>query len=285
MLSGLLSVLCANTPCFIPPGNRFFKAKEDLDMELIILGSGTGIPLRDRASPALALITDSHPVLFDMGPGTLRQLSRIGIDCNRIAHIFITHFHPDHSADLIHFLFATRNPPSLKQREPFVITGPLGFTDFLGRLGKAYGKWLEISPEIMTLEELDTDKREERKYKDFELISQPVAHTPESLAYRIEFSSGKNFVYTGDTAFCDGLVDLASGTDLLVSECSFPDGQGVEGHMTPSRAGRLATLAGVKKLVLVHFYPEILATDIAAQCRGAYDGTLILGRDLLHLRI
>ena len=80
-------------------------------MELIVLGSGTGIPLSYRASPALAMIGYDNPVLFDMGPGTLRQLARIGINHDKIEQIFISHFHPDHTADLIHFLFATRNPP------------------------------------------------------------------------------------------------------------------------------------------------------------------------------
>lgn len=254
-------------------------------MELIILGSGTGIPCPDRASPSLFLITNDHPILFDMGPGTLRQLTRIGIDYNTLGHIFITHFHPDHSADLVHFLFATRNPPNIKKRGPFTLSGPAGLVAFLNNLKGAYGKWLDIPPEIMSLEELDIVKRDHRTYGYFELISQPVRHTPESLAYRVDLPTGQSFVYTGDTAFCDEIVDLAAGSDLLITECSFPDGKEVEGHMTPSLAGRLAAAAGVAKLVLVHFYPEVLATDIASQCRKTYRGKLILGRDLLHLRL
>jgi ribonuclease BN (tRNA processing enzyme) len=108
-------------------------------MELIILGSGTGQPLVDRGSPALALLLDERPVLFDMGPGTLHQLSRIGINHDKIRHIFISHFHPDHTADLIHFLFATRHPPILEKRDPFMITGPQGFKDFLKKSRKPMG--------------------------------------------------------------------------------------------------------------------------------------------------
>jgi ribonuclease BN (tRNA processing enzyme) len=254
-------------------------------MEIIILGSGTGIPSSYRASPSLVLLQGAHPVLFDMGPGTLRQLSRVGISHDQIGQVFISHFHPDHTSDLIHFLFATRNPPTLEKREPFVITGPQGLKDFLKRLQKAYGKWLNLPPEIMKLEELNTQKPEKRGYKNFDVISQPVMHTPQSLAYRIEDPSGRNFVYSGDTGFCNEIVDLAQGSNLLILECSFPDGQEVEGHLTPSLAGRIARLAGVKKLLLTHFYPEILATNIAEQCRETYTGDLILGRDLLHLQI
>ena len=82
-------------------------------MRVIILGSGTGMPLNDRGSPSLVLIMDGEPVLFDMGPGSLRQLKRAGINPQDIRHIFLTLFHPDHTVDLISFLFATQNPSIL----------------------------------------------------------------------------------------------------------------------------------------------------------------------------
>ncbi|MDP6179946.1 MAG: hypothetical protein QGG48_08660, partial [Desulfatiglandales bacterium] len=78
----------------------------------------------------------------------------------RIQSIFISHLHPDHTADLIHFLFVTRNPPTLKRREPFIITGPRGFKDFLVKLQSAYGKWLDVPSEIMEIEELDIQNQD-----------------------------------------------------------------------------------------------------------------------------
>jgi ribonuclease BN (tRNA processing enzyme) len=254
-------------------------------MEIIILGSGTAIPMSNRASPSFVLLSGEQLVLFDMGPGTLRQLSRTGMSHEEIEHIIISHFHPDHTADLIHFLFATRIPSTLKRRKPFTIVGPLGLGDFLKRLQKAYGRWLRIPPEIMGIRELATQKPETLTHHAFDLISQPTRHTPDSLAYRVEGLSGKSFVYSGDTGFCEEIVELARGTDLLILECSFPDGEAVEGHLTPALAGRIADLAGVNRLVLIHFYPQVLTTDIASQCRRTYSGELILGRDLLHLRV
>jgi len=254
-------------------------------MKLIILGSGTGQPAVDRCSPSLALLLDERIVLFDVGPGALRQLCRIGINHGKISHIFISHFHPDHTADLIHFLFATRHPPILEKREPFKITGPQGFKDFFKEIQKAYGKWLTMPSEIMELEELEIQKRSKREYEAFDIISQPVRHTAQSLAYRVVAPSGKSFVYSGDTGLCPEIVDLARGSDLLILECSFPDGEEVEGHLTPSQAGQIACSAGVNKLLLIHFYPEVLATDIAKQCRRTYSGELILGRDLLYLHL
>lgn len=254
-------------------------------IHLIILGSGTGVPLAYRASPSMAMLVNDKVVLFDMGPGTLRQLTRIGINHDKIKHIFISHFHPDHVADLTHFLFVTKNLPIPGIREPFVITGPEGFMDLLENLRMTYGGWLDIPEDLMEIEELGVTKPDHRSYLHYNVASQPIGHTPNSLAYRIYGDRGESFVYSGDTGLCDEIVTLAKDCDLLILECSFPEGGGMEGHLTPSQAGHIATLSKAKKLLLVHLYPEVLATDISRDCRKTYDGELILGRDLLAVTI
>ncbi len=254
-------------------------------MKVIILGSGTGMPMDDRASPSLALIVENRPIIFDMGPGTLRQMAKAGLDFEEIERIFITHFHPDHTADLIHFLFATNNLSTLKTRMPFVITGPRGLKDLLNRLQDAYNPWLTLPPGIMEVEELDREKTVKKDYGNIKIIAGPTNHTPHSLAYRVETKSGKSIVYSGDTGFCSEIVELARWVDLLILECSFPDGKEIEGHLTPSLAGHIASLANVHQLVLTHFYPECLAIDIETQCRKTYQGKLIISSDMLKIQL
>jgi ribonuclease BN (tRNA processing enzyme) len=50
-------------------------------------------------------------------------------------------------------------------------------------------------------------------------------------------------------------------------------------------AGDLAAKAGVRKLILTHFYPECDKEDIAAECRQTYDGPLMLAEDLMKIEI
>ena len=254
-------------------------------MKITILGSGTAIPMKDRGSPSLAAFVDDRPVLFDMGPGTLRQLARLGISHVKIRDICLTHFHPDHTADLIHFLFATHNPTGLQKRSPFTVYGPAGLSGFIRTLQRAYPKWLNIPEEIMRIQELGTNGNDEWDHGSFRIKTASSNHTPDSLAYRIEDREGKRVVFSGDTGFCDDIIQLAKGAELLIIEAAFPDGHAVEGHLTPSLAGRMAHLAKVKRLVLTHFYPECLKTDIAAQCRKTWDGELTLGEDLLQIRV
>ena len=90
-------------------------------------------------------------------------------------------------------------------------------------------------------------------------------------------------VCSGDTDYSQDLILLSRNADLLICEAALPDGKKVEGHMTPSLAGDIAAKAGVKKLVLTHFYPECDKVDLRAQCRKTYSGPLVLARDLLEM--
>lgn len=112
-----------------------------------------------------------------------------------------------------------------------------------------------------------------------------MRHGRPSQAYRLESPQGASLVYSGDTETNPDIEELARGADVLILECSLPDNAPRPGHLTPSEAGRIAARAGVGRLVLVHFYPACLRTDITAQCRRTYSGELTLGSDLLEIRL
>lgn len=258
--------------------------KGDRELEVVILGSGTGVPLWDRASPSLAVLVDGRPVLFDIGPGTLRQMIRAGFPFEALEHVFLTHFHPDHTADLIGLFFATRNPAIMARKAPFTLHGPLGLESFVRRLQNAYSPWLDLPQPILALDELGPAPLPERHLDRHRILAHPSLHSPNSLAYRIESPDGKVCVYSGDTDFSQPLVSFAAGADLLILESAFPDSRKTPGHLTPSLAGRLAHEARAKRLLLIHFYPECLASDVAAQCRKTFEGELTLASDLLRVR-
>ena len=178
-------------------------------MEIIILGSGTTVPHPQRASPAVAIFIEDQFLLIDIGPGTVRQMASAGLKHEDIDYICISHFHPDHTADLIHFIFATRHPPILKKRKPFTIIGPKGFDQFLTLLKRPYGNWLDLPSTLMKTEELSTGEKDKKEFDKFKIQSAPLNHTPHSLGLRIEDNSGGIIVYSGDTGYCEEIVDLA----------------------------------------------------------------------------
>ena len=154
---------------------------------------------------------------------------------------------------------------------------------FLNNLKQLYGRWLEIPSEIIRIEEFNIDEPDKNVYENYSIISQPVLHTHNSLAYRINTPHGKSVVYSGDTGYCDNIIRISKNADLLMLECALPDNSAIEGHLTPTLAALVASRAQVKKLLLLHFYPEILETDFTDTCRKHYQGELILGRDLLRV--
>ena len=90
---------------------------------------------------------------------------------------------------------------------------------------------------------------------------------------------------SGDTDYCQTIIDLAFDVDLLVLECSFPDGKKVEGHLTPSLAGRIAAESHCKRLLLTHLYPVCDQFDIVGQCKKIFQGHVIMGEDLMRIKI
>lgn len=215
----------------------------------------------------------------------MRRLLEVGVTLNKLSYIFYSHLHPDHTGELVPFLFATKYPETYRRRTPFTIIAALGFADFYERLRYAYGEWIELAPGLLNIVELDTAGRDHLDCGLFDVDSMPMNHTQMSLAYRITEPGGRSVVYSGDTDVSDNLVTLARGVDVLICESAVPDDMKVAGHLTPSLAGRIASDAGVKKLVLTHFYPECDGVDLVEGCRKTYQGPLVLAEDLMEIDI
>jgi ribonuclease BN (tRNA processing enzyme) len=247
--------------------------------QLIFLGTGTGVPSAERASPAVLLKLPKINLLIDLGPGTLRQLARLSVSIPEIDYLLLTHLHPDHSADLVPFLFAGKYPPYLSNRRPCTLIAGNAIDSFYQGLRNVYGHWIEWPPGLLRISPLPQDRTWEKEWPDFTLRSTPVEHTSSSLGYRITLPDGKVLVFSGDSDYSTSLVELAQEADWLVCECSFPEEEKATGHLIPSLAGRIAREAGVGQLILTHFYPECQGRDLLGPCAREYKGPIILAED------
>jgi ribonuclease BN (tRNA processing enzyme) len=249
-------------------------------MKITILGSGACVPSLVRSSCALLVQTVGDKLLFDLGPGTMRRLLEAGIGIYDISNLFLSHFHPDHTGELVSFLFANKYPDENQRKIPLTICGGSGFLEFFNQLKTIYNEWIDLSGKL-SLMEFTTFDRDSHQFESFNVETCPVNHRPESIAYRITATKGPAMVYSGDTDYSENLIELAKNADLFVCECALPDPLKVAGHLTPSLAGKMAAAANVKQLVLTHFYPQCDDADIEAQCRKTYAGPLALAHDLM----
>ncbi len=250
-------------------------------MQLTILGSGTAIPSLRRGSPGLLVEVAGQSLLFDGGAGTLPRLLKAGVTVLELDRVFYTHLHPDHTGDLVPLLFALRNP-AWQRTKPLYITGPRGFRAYYEGLEVLYGDWIAAKSHELVVEETLTKVSEE---EGFRVIPREVTHLLHSVCYRVESAEGKSLVFSGDTTYCEAIIDAAKGADLLVLECSAPDERPMKNHLTPTQAGQIAALSGCRRLVLTHFYPICEEYDIVTPCRKVFDGELILAEDLMRLPV
>ncbi len=256
-------------------------SKHSTVAELIILGSGTGVPSLRRASPGLLLITESSIVLIDSGPGTLRRMLEVGITYRDIDLLLYTHIHPDHISELVPILFVCKYADLPRQKDLVVLGGP-GFKDHFAQLRKIYGPWIEPQSYHLTVQETAENPF---LFEEMTISSKPMAHISESVGYRIELRDRKSIAVSGDTDYCKNIIDLAYGVDLLILECSFPNEKKVEGHLTPSLAGKVGAESGCKRLLLTHLYPVCDQFDILKQCKEAFRGEILLAEDLMKIKI
>lgn len=255
-------------------------------MELTIIGSGTGIPSRTRAYPCtLVKIKDKH-LVFDTGPGSLRQLFLAGVTYLDIDHIYYSHFHPDHSLDLVSILFAMRyNEP--KRTKSLSITGPTGLKAFYEGLSSVFGE--TIKPKTFDLHFKEIDKGE-LAYDGWKIIVEPLCHSMHSIGFRIESLEGKALTYSGDTDYCEGILHLAQKANTLILECSFPDDQKVEGHLTPRLCAQIAEESQCGRLLLSHFYPVCDSNIknnkyLLGELKNIYKGEIVFAEDFARFAI
>lgn len=253
-------------------------------MRLHILGSGTCVPYERRGPSGYLLELSGSKLLLDCGSGTTWKLARSDINYLDIDHIFLSHLHPDHTGDLVPFLFATRyaygSPYGSKREKPLCLWGGQGLTDFFEALKSAYNVW--IVPETLSVGEL----REGTTHFDgFNVTSTRTPHTESSFAYRIE-ENGKSVVYSGDTDYSEALIELARDADLLIIECSLPDDASKrEGHLTPGEVIEIANKSRAVRVVVTHLYPVCDEADVVGRIRENVRAEVIGAEDFLRIEI
>ena len=217
---------------------------------LLPLGTGTALLAGGRSAAGYLLDFAGQRLLVDCGPGTLLRLRQAGIDPAMIESVLLSHFHPDHHADLLGLLFMRHNP-DLEAKAPLRVFAPPGIRRILAAWASVYGSWIEddageiveVDPGPFCIGELA-------------LTAHVVEHTLPAYAYRFE-AGGRALAYSGDSDECDGLMRACEGADFVWLECSHPDDCAVSGHLSPGRIRNVLERAEPARCGLTHFYPPM----------------------------
>lgn len=257
-------------------------ARVTMPITLRILGSGTNVhPTRAAAG---YLVNTDQLLLFDFGPRTLKNLMKAGIDRHQIRHILFSHFHADHFADFVHFFFdAVFHSRFIGKRPDLTIIGPRGTKKLFHVMLKTFPGFSAARFKTRIREVTDRTFRIGRT----RITARTVEHSRRlhCQGYRIEYGK-KTLAYSGDSMYCQNLIRLCQDADVAVLDCSFPvQRQETTNHMHAGDCGRVAQEAGVKRLLLSHFYPVAERYDVRRQAARHFRGRVFKGRDLMTVRV
>ncbi|MGC4771838.1 ribonuclease Z [Micromonospora sp. DT44] len=227
--------------------------------ELVILGTASQTPTRQRNHNGYVLRWDDEVILFDPGEGSQRQLLHTTVTASDLTRICVTHFHGDHCLGLpgtIQRLSLDRVP------HPVAVHFPAGGAEYFARLRHATSFYESAELAVTPIEAdgqriaLRCGTLEARRLRHpietygYRLV-EPDGYRmlPEKLAAygiagpavgelirvghldldgrrvtRDEVSEprpGQRFAFVMDTGLCDGVYALAEHADLLVIESTF----------------------------------------------------------------
>ena len=231
-----------------------------------MLGACGAWPEAGSACSAFLVEQDGFRLLVDVGYAALPRLLE-HLPARDVDAVFVTHGHPDHCADLNPLLRAraldASPPPPLPV---FALPGALDAVlalDRPGMLDDAYdlrefaaGADLRIGP--------------------FAAQTRLLPHWLPNAGVRLT-AGGRSLAYTGDSGPSPEVVTLARQADLLLADATHvgPIPEDSRKYISsPGEAGRQATLAGARRLLLTHLWPGTDHATALAAAGEHYDGDL-----------
>jgi len=136
-----------------------------------------------------------------------------------------------------------------------------------------------------------------RTLKEGKTIKLPNGRIFQGKNFLSKVRKGRKIVFCGDTTYCENLVHLAKGADLLIHEATFSqqeeDIAKRNFHSTTIIAAKVAKKAQVKHLILTHISPRysssnnksaITESELLAEAQNVFPET-ILAEDFMEYKI
>ncbi|MFJ3876645.1 MBL fold metallo-hydrolase [Streptomyces sp. NPDC090077] len=238
-------------------------------LRLTVLGSATPYASVDNPCSGYLVAGGGTRVWMDAGSGTLAQLQRY-VRLDGLDAIWLSHLHADHSADLLTAYYAALYA-DVRLPAPIPLYGPPGTAD---RLAHFLTNTSARSPVEAAFDVHELYDGHRARVGSLTLTSRAVAHGIPAFAVRVD-APGGSLVYSGDTAPCPALTELAAGCDVLLCEAESdrPPADGEERvHHTPEDAGDTASAAGAGRLIVTHVGRALTPAGAVARAASRFAG-------------
>jgi ribonuclease BN (tRNA processing enzyme) len=233
------------------------------------------------AVPADTEIRDWH-IVMELGNGAMGPLSKF-IDADKIDALLISHLHADHFADMAALYVHLKHHPVYGSAVTghgtgIQVWGPEGIDERARRVT------IDLSKDMTVLQANYWVDGQTIHVGPFTINVQLVYHVVDCFGMRITAPSSQNLgemtvlSFTGDTDYCESVVELSRDCNLLLAEAAYVAGQNnMPGlHMSGAQAGQIAREAGAKELVLTHVPPWNDPQVALAEAVTEYSGAVAL---------
>jgi ribonuclease Z len=262
-------------------------------MRVTLLGTGTPFPDPERFGSAILVEVAGKKLLFDCGRGVVIRLTQAGVSPKEIDNLFLTHLHSDHVVGIPDLWLSGW---FLGRSKSLRIWGPQGTLSMAEHLVQAFAFDIRIRqapPDPLPANGVEIDAKEIEQgeiYNDglARVSAFLVDHGPvkPAFGYRID-SAGRSVVISGDTKFCQNLVNFARGADCLIHAAwsaawKNPTPSSKRSIASAEDAGRVFAIVKPKLGVVYHYDNEEGLWDAI---RREYKGPLAIAKDLMTIKV
>jgi ribonuclease BN (tRNA processing enzyme) len=238
-----------------------------------ILGSGDAFGSGGRLQTCFLVSAGDERVLVDCGATALVAMRRFGVAPGTIDAVYLSHLHGDHFGGLP-FLLLEAQFISRRER-PLTIVGPPGTRERLEAALEVLFPGSGATPWRFPLSFVELDPLEPRSLGGITVSAYPVEHPSGAPAYALQLAcNGCRIAYSGDTGWTEQLIEVASGADLLITECYAFDRK-VSHHLDFQTLSSRRHELGAKRLLLTHMSQEMLDRLGGIDWETAEDGLLL----------
>jgi len=263
------------------------------EMRVTLLGTGTPFPSAERFGSAILVEVAGKRLLFDCGRGVVIRLAQVRLNPKEIDGLFLTHLHSDHVVGIPDLWLSGW---FLDRDRPLPIWGPSGTRSMAEHLAHAFGFDIHIretAADPLPAKGVEIDAKEIEQgeiYNDgmARVCAFLVDHGPvkPAFGYRID-SAGHSVVISGDTKFCQNLVDFAKHADCLIhavwsAEWKNSAPPSKRSIASAEDAGRVFAMAKPRLGVVYHYKDE---EGLGDAVRKEYEGPFVIARDLMTINI
>jgi ribonuclease BN (tRNA processing enzyme) len=234
---------------------------------LHVIGPSPAWPNPGEACSCYVVEAGGRRLLLDCGSGAYAALA--AADPDPLDAIVITHLHHDHVSDLVPFGYARLYGRASSWPCPELWLPP-GGRERMGTFLEALFARRQHLDKGFTVAEYDAGAA--LTVGEARVTFVPTSHPGPAHAIRID-AGGGSLCFSGDTAPGSDLALLARGVDVLLCEAAQGGEESSNVHLGGADAGRLATEAGARRLVLTHVEDTRREAALAA-ARTTYGGPI-----------